>query len=258
MKEIIQQTEEDFDYKAFFYKEAHVEYEDVSSSVAVAAVKTAYSSGAKAIFAITRTGFTTRMLTRLRPKFPVIALTKSEKKYHQLAFFWGVIPIFSKNWENEKQAFEIMSSFAMQNDIISFGDFVVIVSSFPFDKRGITNLMLVESIGNILVRGNKGFGDKTEGKIAIILSLNGDSLEKAKNKILVISKCDVRYLPLFKVAKGVIYQNRIADDLSEASAVSMAQNLNLPIIVGAKHAIDILIDDEVISLDPKKALVFKI
>ncbi|MFA6118692.1 MAG: pyruvate kinase [Parachlamydiales bacterium] len=257
MKEIIKQTEDDFDYKGFFYKEAHVEYEDVSSSVAVAAVKTAYSSGAKTIFAITRTGFTTRMLTRLRPKFPIIALTKSEKKYHQLSFFWGVIPIFSKNWENERQAFDIMSRFAMENDIISFGDFVVIVSSFPFDKRGITNLMLVESIGNILVRGKSGFGDKTEGKIAIIMSLNGDSLEKAKNKILVISKCDVRYLPLFKAAKGVILQNRMADDSSEKSAISMAQNLNLPIIVGAKHAIDILIDDELIWLDPKKALVFK-
>jgi len=258
MKNIIYQAEKDFDYKAFFYKEAHVEYEDVSSSVAVAAIKTAYSSSAKAIFAITRTGFTTRLLTRLRPEMPIIALTKTEKKYHQLSFLWGVEPTFSSQWATEREAFAVMSHYAIENDFITFGDFIVLISSFPFEKRGITNLMLVESIGNVLVRGSKGQGKKIKGKITKIIAINGNTTEKAKDKIIVILKCSKNYLPVLEVCRGIIMQNRNTDISSEKLAFDFANRLNIPIISRAKHASDILIEDEIVHLDPIKGVVFKL
>ncbi|NGX34915.1 MAG: Pyruvate kinase [Candidatus Anoxychlamydiales bacterium] len=258
MKKIIYQAEQDFDYKGFFYKESRIECEDVSSSVAIAAVKTAYNCSAKAIFAITRTGFTTRLLTRLRPNIPIIALTKNEKKYNQLSFLWGVIPINSSEWTKEREAFAVMSHYAIENDFISFGDFVVLISSFPFDKRGITNLMLVESVGEVLVRGFKGHGNKVKGKIAKIIAVNGDSISKAKDKIIVIAKCSESYLPLFEVAKGVILQNRDVDIISEKLALRQAQKLDVPLVIRAKHANDILLDGEIIHLDAQKGLVFKV
>ena len=258
MKKIIFETEQDFDYKNFFYKESHIEYSDISSSVAVASVKTAYSSNSKAIFAITKTGFTARLLTRLRPKMPSIVLTKSEKKYNQLSFNWGVIPLYSPKWDSEREAFAILSHFALENNYIAFGDFVVLISSFPFDKRGITNLMLVESIGDVLVRGFKGSGNKVKGQITKIISVNGNTVEKAKDKIIVIAKCDDRYIDLFKVAKGVILQNSSADSFSENFAIQNAERFNLPIIVRAKHSFDILEEGELVHMDPSKSLVYLI
>lgn len=257
MVKIVYQAEQDFNYKDFFYKESRIESEDVSSSVAIASVKTAYSSGAKAIFAITRTGFTTRLLTRLRPSIPIIALTKNEKKYNQLSFLWGVVAIFADNWAKEREAFAIMSHYAMDKGFIAFGDFVVLISSFPFDKRGITNLMLIESVGEVLLRGFKGFGKKVKGRVAKIISVNGDSLAKAKDKIIVISRCNESYFPLFTVAKAVILQNRDVDNISEKFALEQAQKNEVPLIIRAKHANDILIDGEMIHLDPEKGLVFK-
>lgn len=259
MKKIIHQAEQDFDYKDFFYKETYMESEDVSSAVAVAAVRTAYSARAKAIFAITRTGFTTRLLTRLRPEFPIVALTKTERKYHQLSFLWGIVPLYSANWSKEREAFAVMSHFAIDNDFISFGDYVVLISSFPFDKRGITNLMLVESVGDVLVKGfAKGVGKKVKGRIAKIISISGDSISKAKDKIIIISKCDEKYIPLFEVAKGVILQNRESDTISEKLALQTASRLDLPLIIRARHAADILMEDEEVHLEPQKGLVFKI
>lgn len=258
MKKIIHQSEQDFDYKAFFYKEAHVEYEDVSSSVAVAAIKTAYSASAKAIFAITRTGFTTRLLTRLRPQIPIIALTKNEKKYHQLSLFWGVVPIFSTQWSTEREAFAIISNYALNSNLISFGDFIVLITSFPFEKRGVTNLMLVESVGDILVKGSKGEGKKIKGSITKIIAINSDTIQKAKDKIIVIPKCDERYIPLIEVSRGIIMQNRPSDTFSEKLAFDTAMRLNIPIISRAKYALDILVNDEVVHLDPTKGLVFKL
>ena len=37
-------------------------------------------------------GSTARLISRLRPKMPIIAMTPNEKCYHQMAFNWGVIP----------------------------------------------------------------------------------------------------------------------------------------------------------------------
>ena len=144
----------------------------------------------------------------------------------------------------------------MENDIISFGDFIILISSFPFEKRGITNLMLVESIGEILVRGFKGIGKKIKGKVAKIISVNGDTSAKAKDKIIVISKCDERYLEAIKSAKGIILQNSFKDTFSETFLLQAAERLGIPIIVRAKYAFDILDDDEEIVLDPDKALIY--
>ena len=52
MKSIVQQAEEDFGYRDFFYSHSRRDYHDVSSSVALAAVRTAYSANATAIFCI--------------------------------------------------------------------------------------------------------------------------------------------------------------------------------------------------------------
>ena len=114
MRNIIRETEEDFDYLSFFEREAKGDYYNVSSSVAIAAVKTAYSSRAKAIFVFTNSGFTARLVSRLRPQVPIIALTTSEKIYQQLSFLWGVVPVHSKKCKDADEAFAIMSQFALQ------------------------------------------------------------------------------------------------------------------------------------------------
>ena len=79
MRTIIEEAEADFNYRAFFDQHAPLVYHDVPSAVTLATVKTAYSSNAKAIFALTRGGATARLLSRLRPKMPIIALTEKEK-----------------------------------------------------------------------------------------------------------------------------------------------------------------------------------
>ena len=49
----------------------------------------------------------------------------------------------------------------------------------------------------------------------------------------------------------------MVDCKSEKYAIEKAKELDIPIIVRVKHALDILFDGEEVSLDPEKALVFK-
>ena len=152
MRSIVREAETDFDYHAFFELHSQHDDHDVSSAVSIAAVKTAYSANAKCIFAFTTSGQTARLVSRLRPSIPIIAVTSSPTIYHQLAFQWGVIPVLAVECQNIKEALSAASAYAMAHGFISFGDIVVVTAGAPFGKKGTTNMMMVENIGEILVR----------------------------------------------------------------------------------------------------------
>lgn len=258
MKNIIKHTEEDFDYVGFFNHSARTDFNDISTSVAIAAVKTAYSAGAKAIFAYTTSGFTARLISSLRPSIPIIALSRHEKSYHQLALQWGVVPVFCNHCDSEQEAFGIMSEYAQKAGIVSFGDLVVTTAGVPFGKKGSTNMMMVGSIGNILVRGAKGYGRKVEGEVYIDFSLKSCDLQKIRKKIVVIPRADESYLPVMREALGIVLQNQQGDTVSEKFAIDVARQYDLSLVVRAENAMSILSSGEIVVLDPKRSLIYKI
>ncbi len=257
MKHIADVTEADIDYEQFFNRQTNRETHDISSSVALAAVKTAYSSKAKAIFAFTASGETARLVSRLRPSMPIIAVTTSEKIYHQLSASWGVMPVLAPTCKTPQDAFAAATDFAMDKGIISFGDVIVVTSGVPFGKKGTTNLMSVENIGNVLIRGDHGLGPKVSGEIYILLSSESNN-SILNDKIIVITHCDDTFIEPLKNAKGIILQNWTSDTASEQYAITLAKSQNIPIITRAEGATNILNSGDLVTLDPKKGLVYKL
>ncbi|MBX9744690.1 MAG: hypothetical protein K2X08_05710, partial [Chlamydiales bacterium] len=257
MSQIIREAEEDFNYPAFFDEHSKKDYHDISSSVAGAAVKTAYGVNGKAIFAFTCSGTTVRLVSRLRPAMPIIGLTNREKIYHQLAFNWGVIPVLSEECRNAKEAFATASSYALEHKIIVFGDVVVVTAGVPFGKKGSTNMMMVESIGEVLVRGYKGVGGRVSGKVTIVLSSEARTEEQIKDKLVVLAHCDHECLSLLKQARGIILQNYIGDIASEKYAEFIGKNYNISVMTRADGAMASLKEGEEVTLDPTRGIVYQ-
>lgn len=257
MKNIVQEAEGDFRYHEFFELNSQRDYHDVSSAVSMAAVKTAYSANAKCIFAFTTSGQTARLVSRLRPLMPIIAVTPSKKNYHQLAFDWGVYPVYVEGCKNAKEAFSAASHFALAHGLISFGDVVVVTAGAPFGKKGTTNMMMVENIGEVLVRGHKGFGPKTSGQVVFVLAPEAYSPEELEGKLVVIPHCDNTFLPVLKKASGVILQNYIGDTASEKYAALVAKTFEISVMSRADGAMSILKEGDEVTLDPQKGLVYR-
>src|SRR3990167_1057955 len=194
MKGIAKEAEGDFPYMAFFEQHSQRDYHDVSSAVSMAAVKTAYSANAKAIFAFTTSGRTARLVSRLRPQMPILAVTPQKKVYHQLALNWGIIPVLVEGCKNAKEAFSAASAYALNEGLIAFGDLVVVTAGAPFGKKGTTNMMMVESVGEVLVRGHKGFGPKVSGKVVFVLAPESYDADDLEDKLVVIPHCDNSFL----------------------------------------------------------------
>lgn len=257
MRSIIEEAEADFDYKGFFDQHASLVYHDVPSAVTLATVKTAYSSNAQAIFAFTNSGSTAQLLSRLRPRMPIIALTPNEKSFNQLAINWGVAPHYNVHSQSINEAFSKLSAFALANDLVRHGDLVVVTAGSPFGISGTTNMMLVESIGDVLVRGHVGYGNSVHGNVILALSPDARKPYAVKNQLLVITKCDESYLPLLKEAAGIILQNHINDVESEKYAQKIAEMLGKPLLLRADDACRVLKEGQLATLDPEKALVYK-
>ncbi|GAB5046310.1 pyruvate kinase [Thermodesulfovibrio sp. TK110] len=94
-----------------------------SEAIASGAVKVAQNINAKAIVVFTEFASTTRVFSKLRPPMPVIAFSIKEKTYRKLSLFWGIIPIWNKNF-SLKEIEETLKNLGIANS----SDKIVIVS----------------------------------------------------------------------------------------------------------------------------------
>lgn len=257
MRSIIDESEKDFDNRAFFNMHSGIVYHDVPSAVSLAAVKTSYSIGAKCFFTFTTGGTSARLISRLRPNIPVIAMTTQESTYHKMALFWGITPTIADKIESLEEGYSKISALALSENYISYGDMVVITAGSPFGVTGTTNTIIVENVGNVLVRGHIGYGNKVYGNIALVLDSESQPEYEFLDKIVVLTQCNEKFLPFISSARGIILQNHIDDLESELYLVEVAKELDKPVLVRADDAIRILKAGQLVTLDPLRALVFK-
>lgn len=146
MRNIVIEAERKFPYRDFFSAESMQDVRDISFAVALAAVKTAYSVRAKAIFVFTSSGLTAKLISRYRPEIPIFALTATKEGYHRMALCWGVIPVPHYPAKNIAEAFSWVRDFAESRGFVQPGDIVLITAGAPFGVSGSTNMMLVETV----------------------------------------------------------------------------------------------------------------
>lgn len=257
MRRIAEETERDFDYANFFLHHSKLIYHDVPLSLTLASVKTASSAGAKCIIACTTEGATAQLVSRLRPSIPLLAVTTRVKSYHQMALYWGVTPLLASHLTSVQEAFETASAFALSKRYVSYGDLAVIIGASPFGTTDATNTLIVENIGNVLVRGYSGIGCRVSGQVMVILDPQLPIGSNLCDKIAVITHCDGHYEQLIERSMGVVLQNHMDDLESELALVEMAKHYQKSVLLRADNALKHLREGQIITLDPQKALIYK-
>lgn len=257
MRRIVEEAEKDCDYRAYFHQETCFDCHNISLSVAMSSVQIAYNAGAKAIFASSNSGFTVRLISRFRPAMPIFAQTSNERIYHQLAIHWGVYPIPPIAAANTREAIQACGCFGLKLGLLRWGDLIVLTAGSPFGVSGTTNMMMLENIGDVLVRGYPGYGERVVGKVFLILSSAEKHFAVHKGGIVVLTSCDMSMAPLLQGVSGIILQNHTQDPDSEKCALELAKQLGLAVILRAAGAFNNLHDDMVVTIEPQRGLVFK-
>ncbi len=146
MAKIAEKTENSIHFKNRFHG-LEPEIKTITDAISHATVAASFDLGAKAIIALSQSGFTARKVSRFRPDCVIIAPTLSDKAYNQLAMNWGVVPVLSSLQPDYLELFTHSVECARGTGLIKNGDLVVITGGIPVGVSGNTNTMRIEIVG---------------------------------------------------------------------------------------------------------------
>lgn len=115
---------------------------DVTNAICDAACTTAKDIKARAIIAITKSGYTARKVSKFRPREAIIATTPNAKTYHQLSLSWGVHPVKSLYQVNAEDLFDHSVACAKRYGYVKANDCVVITAG----TDNSTDLLKVQTV----------------------------------------------------------------------------------------------------------------
>ncbi|HBV20192.1 MAG TPA: pyruvate kinase [Nitrosomonas sp.] len=111
--------------------------------VSQSAVNMAEKLKAVAIFSLTETGFTSRLISKNRPDCPIVAVTYSQQVARRLSMNWGVIPLLCEEGSDDSAKLEFAVSRAKELGHIKAGDVVVVTAGTQHRVVGGTDLIRV-------------------------------------------------------------------------------------------------------------------
>jgi len=123
------------------------ETDEFTDALAGSANYAAEQIDAKFIVVFTQTGFAARLMSKFRPKAPVIALTPSSGVARRMNILWGVQPFVLKEaGEFHEQIVDRVDEYLLAKDIVRPGDRLVILMGSPLYQRAKTNLLRVHRV----------------------------------------------------------------------------------------------------------------
>lgn len=115
-----------------------------ADAVSSGAVQIANALDAKLLVSFTSSGTTAARVARYRPSSPLLAVTPSERVYHQMALSWGVIPHMSHDISSTDEMVQVATQAISARGLLDAGERYVITAGVPFGMRGTTNMIRVE------------------------------------------------------------------------------------------------------------------
>jgi pyruvate kinase len=118
----------------------------VTEAVAHAAVQLAHTVKAKAIITTSTSGLTPRMVSKFRPKCPILCATWEDRTRAYLSFMSGVTGISIGLPPTTDEVMHAAVNEFLRHKMLKLGDTIVITAGVPAGRVGNTNLIYVETV----------------------------------------------------------------------------------------------------------------
>ncbi len=145
MSKIAMHTEKHYPYEEHLRRN-HLSNKDITDSISNAAANLAHELDAKAIAALTVSGYTAKKISRYRPKQPIIVITPTKKVYNRSALKFNCYPILTQMLEGVTDSMEKASKLSQEAGFAKKGDKIIVLAGIPFTKPGNTNMVLVQTV----------------------------------------------------------------------------------------------------------------
>lgn len=253
MNKIAVRAESALKYEELLKRKGRESQRTITDAISQSVAHTALNLEAAAVVTATESGHTARMISKYRPKSPIVAVTHSEGVCRKLQLVWGVHPQLGTKATSTDEMLEIAVQEAVKTEFIDHGDLIVITAGVPVGETGTTNLMKVHVIGEVVAKG-QGIGRKTATGKVVVAKTASDALAKmVEGAILVTVGTDKDMMEAFEKASAVITEE--GGLTSHAAVVGL--NLGIPVIVGLNHATDQFEDGDEITVDATRGYIYQ-
>ena len=146
MSNIAIEAEANIDFRAALNKTNYESLENISDAISLATCSTADKLNVSAIITATQSGYTTRMVSKYRPRCPIIAVTPSKQVARSLSINFGVQTIISIKLTSTDELMADAVKKCLNTGYIKKGDVVIIAAGIPVGQSGTTNMMKIQEV----------------------------------------------------------------------------------------------------------------
>ena len=250
MVKIASRTEQDINYMSRLKKRSILTNPDITNAIAHATCTTAMDLNASAIITVSNSGRTARMVSKYRPACPIIGCSVNKDVCRKMSLSWGVTPLLVELKHNSDELFDHAVDKAEEMGLIKQGEIVVLTAGVPLGISGTTNMIKVHVAGHILMRG-KGLNDKVDSGNMCVVNSAEELKEKFKVGDIIVAKdtCN-EMMEQIRLSSGLILEKNSINCHGAIAGLS----LDIPVLIGAENATQILKSGAFVTLDGKKEL----
>lgn len=141
---------------------------NVADAVTHAARETAHDLNAAAIITLTASGYTARLMSRYRPRSPIIAVTPSPAVQRQLMLYWGITPLLAPRTDNTDEMIAHAVQAARDRGLVKGSDTLVITAGSAGSTPGTTNLIKVHIVEQECQALPKSYPAQCQGRLGSV------------------------------------------------------------------------------------------
>jgi pyruvate kinase len=119
----------------------------ISEAIAEAICYAAEELNLKAIAVFTESGSSAGLVSKYRPRAPIVAFSPVQEARRRLSLLWGVLPRTIKRVHDIDQLAKVAEARLTEEHLVKHGDIVGIIAGTPLGTTGSTNLMRLIRIG---------------------------------------------------------------------------------------------------------------
>jgi len=253
MHNIASRVEKALDYPLILSKKSKSASMTITDSIGQSVAHTALNLNVAAIVTPTVSGYTAKMISKYRPKAPIVAVTSDDKVCRKLALVWGVYSRKGEIATTTDEMLDIAVRESLNTGIVKHGDRVIITAGVPVGETGSTNLMKVHVVGDIVGKG-QGIGRKSAFGKAVVANTAEEARKKmVEGAILVTKGTDRDMMGSIEKAAAIVAEE---GGLTSHSAV-VGLSLGIPVIVGVENATSMITDGLEITVDAVQGMIYK-